>query len=174
MQRGFDMGTSWPKRWNAQADSNGIKLLELWRKKHWPIIHVRHDSAEPNSTLRPGQPGNDFRMGLEPVENELVVSKSVNSAFIGTDLDIQLRRLNANQLVFFGITTDQCVSTTIRVGSNLGWACTLIEDACDCFELPGRDGRTIEAEDIHAAHVATLAIEFCEVMTTQTALSSFT
>lgn len=170
MQQGFDVDGGLPSRWNSRCDENGRRLLSHWREMNWPIVHVRHDSVEPNSVLRPGQPGNDFRIGFEPVGDEPVVSKSVNSAFIGTDLDLRLRRCNASKLVFFGMTTDQCVSTTVRVGANMGWSCILIEDACDCFELPGRDGKAIPAIDLHAAHVATLAFEFCEALTTENIL----
>ncbi len=171
MQRGFDMGDNRLPRWNNRADTNGMALLDRWRRKGWPILHVRHDSIEPTSILRPGQPGNDFRDGFEPLANEPVISKSVNSAFIGTDLDLRLKRLGVTEVVCFGITTDQCVSTTIRTGSNMGWQCVLVEDACDCLELPGRDGKPIAAQDIHRAHVATLGYEFCTVRSTSELLS---
>jgi nicotinamidase-related amidase len=59
-----------------------------------------------------------------------------------------------------------CVSTTIRTGANMGWKFTLVADACDCFDLPGLDGAIIPARSIHDAHVATLAMEFCDVTTT--------
>jgi nicotinamidase-related amidase len=95
-----------------------------------------------------------------------VVAKTVNAAFIGTDLDLRLRRLGAQQLVVFGISTDMCVSTTIRVGANLGWRMVLVEDACDCFDLRDRARGIIPAEDIHRAHVATLAYEFATVIRT--------
>ena len=101
-----------------------------------------------------------------PLADEPVVSKSVNSAFIGTDLDLRLRRLRADRIVTFGISTDMCVSTTIRTGANMGWRFTLAADACDCFDLPDGKGGTIPATAIQAAHVATLAMEFCEVVTT--------
>jgi nicotinamidase-related amidase len=45
------------------------------------------------SSLAPGSDGNKFRPGFEPLEGEPLVTKSVNSAFIGTDLDLRLRRL---------------------------------------------------------------------------------
>ena len=48
----------------------------------------------------------------------------------------------------------------------MGWKMVLVADACDCFDLPDGNGGTIAARDIQAAHVATLAAEFCEVMTT--------
>ncbi len=160
MQRGFD-DPSWPRRWNKEAEANGLALIGAWRQAGRPIIHVRHDSASPGSTLAPGTPGNLFLPGYGPVDGEQLVTKSVNSAFIGTDLDLRLRRLGARHVVVFGISTDMCVSTTIRTGANMGWDMVLVPDACDCFDLPDGKGGTIPAEAVHAAHVATLAYEFC-------------
>jgi nicotinamidase-related amidase len=162
VQRGFD-DSSWPRRWNVEMEANGRALLDHWRARGAPIVHVRHDSVQAGSTLAAGHWGNDFRDGFAPLPGEPVVSKSVNSAFIGTDLDLRLRRLGIERIVTFGISTDMCVSTTIRTGANMGWSFTLVADACDCFDLPGQDGAIIPARAIHEAHVATLAMEFCEV-----------
>ena len=163
MQQAFG-GPPWPPSWNENADRNGWALLEAWRGRGLPVIHVRHDSVEPNSTLRPGEPGHAFRPGFEPQGGEPVVAKSVNAAFIGTDLELRLRRLGADAVVAFGISTDMCVSTTVRVGSNLGLRMVLAEDACDCFDLPDGAGGTIGAREVHRAHVATLRFEFAQVM----------
>jgi nicotinamidase-related amidase len=165
MQRAFD-APPWPRRWNDQVDQNGLALLRRWREAGRPIIHVRHDSVMEGSSLAPGSDGNRFRPGFEPQSSEPVVSKSVNSAFIGTDLDLRLRRLGARHVVTFGISTDMCVSTTVRTGANMGWDMVLADDASDCFELPDGKGGTIPAEAVQAAHVATLGFEFCRVMAT--------
>jgi len=165
MQTAFD-GPPWPRRWNRAVDDNGLALLAAWRRAGRPIVHVRHDSVEPGSTLRPEKPGNAFRPGFAPAAGEALVTKSVNAAFIGTDLDLRLRRLGATGVVAFGISTDMCVSTTVRVGANLGWRMVLVEDACDCFDLADGRGGSIAAEAIHAAHVATLRAEFATVATT--------
>jgi nicotinamidase-related amidase len=170
MQRGFDL-PAMPRRWNRAADENGRSLLAAWRGAGLPVLHVRHDSVEPGSPLRPGQPGHAFRDGFAPAGDEPVVAKTVNSAFIGTDLDLRLRRLGIDTVVAFGLTTDMCVSTTVRVGSNLGYTMVLIEDACDCFELPDGRGATIPAETVHAVSVATLRFEFATVLTTREALA---
>jgi nicotinamidase-related amidase len=169
VQRGFD-DPSWPPRWNGEMETNGRALLAHWRNTGAPIVHVRHDSVQPGSSLITGHWGNDFREGFAPLAGEPVVSKSVNSAFIGTDLDLRLRRIGAEKIVAFGISTDMCVSTTIRTGANMGWKMVLVADACDCFDLPDGHGGIIPARAIQAAHVATLAAEFCEVVTTAEAI----
>jgi nicotinamidase-related amidase len=166
MQKAFD-SPGWPRRWNPAADDHGRALLAAWRRAGRPIIHVRHDSVTPGSSLAPGEPGNAFRPGFEPLAGEPVVAKSVNSAFIGTDLDLRLKRLGAKHVVTFGISTDMCVSTTVRTGANLGWDMILVPEACDCFDLPDGKGGIIPAEQIHAAHVATLAFEFAKVMSVE-------
>ena len=165
MQQAFDE-PDWPRRWNADVDSNGLALLAAWRAARRPIIHVRHDSVQPGSSLAPGSPGNAFRPGFDPLPGEPLVTKSVNSAFIGTDLDLRLKRLGAKHVVTFGISTDMCVSTTVRTGANMGWDIILVPDASDCFELPDGNGGTIPAIEIQRAHVATLAFEFCRTFST--------
>lgn len=170
MQQAFD-GPGWPRRWNFGVDANGLRLLQGWRAAGLPVIHVRHDSVELGSTLGAGTPGNRPRPGFAPREGEAMVVKSVNAAFIGTDLDLRLRRLGADTLVVFGFTTDMCVSTTIRVGANMGYRAVLVADACDCFDLPDGLGGTIPAEEVHRTHVATLAFDFAQVVTTDEVLA---
>lgn len=165
MQRAFD-GPPWPRRWNDKVDDNGLALLAAWRQAGRPIIHVRHDSIIEGSSLHPASEGNGFRSGFGPQDGEALVTKSVNSAFIGTDLDLRLKRLGARHVVAFGISTDMCVSTTVRTGANMGWNMILVPDACDCFDLPDGNGGTISADTIQAAHVATLGFEFCRIALT--------
>jgi nicotinamidase-related amidase len=164
MQQAFD-SSPWPKRWNDSLDRNGLAILAAWRRSTKPVLHARHDSIVPGSTLAPSHVGHRFRSGFDPLPEEPIIPKSVNAAFIGTDLDLRLRRLGVGTVVTFGISTDMCVSTTVRVGSNLGWRMVLIEDACDCFDLPSGD-TLISARAVHAAHVATLGFEFCDVVRT--------
>jgi nicotinamidase-related amidase len=103
---------------------------------------------------------------------ETLVTKSVNSAFIGTDLDLRLRRLGVGTVVVFGISTDMCVSTTARMAANLGYRVVVVGDACACFDLADADGTTIPAEEIHRAHLATLRREFGDVIDTAALLAT--
>lgn len=41
-------------------------------------MHVRHMSVEPDSPLRPGKPGNEFKNEVLPIEGEHVEEKTVN------------------------------------------------------------------------------------------------
>jgi nicotinamidase-related amidase len=165
MQQAFD-ASPWPRRWNDKVDSNGLALLDVWRSAGRPIIHVRHDSPSADSSLAPEKSGHAWRQGFGPQRGEALLTKSVHSAFIGTDLDLRLRRLGAKHVVVFGIATDMCVSTTIRTGANMGWDMVLVPDACDCFDLADGSGGTIPAEEVQRAHVATLAYQFCRTLST--------
>jgi nicotinamidase-related amidase len=165
MQKGFD-DPYWGPRNNPEAEYNGLRLLAHWRRLQQPILFAMHCSTSPFSPLRPGQPGHDAKVGFEPRPNERVVAKQVNSAFIGTDLQARLQAQGIGHLTIFGLTTDQCVSTTVRMASNLGFHTTLVEDACACFDQTMRDGTRLEAALIHNVHVTTLLTEFAEVITT--------
>lgn len=169
MQLGFD-APSWGLRNNPSAEGNGLRIVERWRKLGWPVIIVRHDSTEPNSPLAPGAAGNAFKPGFEPRQDEWLIAKQVHSAFVGTQLENLLRVQRIRRLVIFGLTTDQCVSTTVRMANNLGFEVTLVEDACACFALPGYPDRSIDAACLHRAHVATLMAEFAHVISTEQAL----
>ncbi len=54
---------SWGMRNNPEAESQIAALLSAWRAAGWPVYHIRHDSLEPQSHYRPGQPGHDFKIG---------------------------------------------------------------------------------------------------------------
>lgn len=80
-------------------EPKGLALLSAWRRTGWPIIHIRHDSVEPESRLRPDRAGNPLRPGFAPHAGEPLIAKSVNSAFLGTDLDLRLKRLGPTGLL---------------------------------------------------------------------------
>lgn len=91
----------------------------------------------------------------------------MNSAFIGTDLDLRLRRLGIDTVVLFGFTADRCVSTTARMASNLGYRTIVVADACASFAELDQHGATVSADAIARAHLATLAAEFAQTPNTE-------
>jgi nicotinamidase-related amidase len=162
MQGGFD-DPCWGRRNNPGAESKAIRLIEHWRSRGRQVVHVRHDSPDAASPLFPERAGNAFKRGFEPREGDWLIAKRVHSAFIGTDLQQRLRQAGIADVTLFGFTTDQCVSTTARMANNLGFATTVAEDACACFEQTSADGQIVCAEIMHLAHVTTLHGEFARV-----------
>jgi nicotinamidase-related amidase len=166
VQKDFD-DPSWGKRNNPDAESNIALLLSEWRKHELPIIHIRHCSVEPNSPLRAELPGNEFKEEVQPLPEEKQFSKLVNSAFIGTELEKYLKEHDISSLVIVGLTTDHCVSTSVRMAANLGFNVTLISDATATFDREGYDGALYSADEIHKVSLVSLNGKFCIVRTTE-------
>ena len=166
VQQAFDEPI-WGTRNNLDAEDNIAKLLEHWRNKELPVIHIQHCSIEANSPLREGKPGNAFTDIAMPLSGEKIFQKSVNSAFIGTGLEEYLHKNNIESLVIAGLTTDHCISTSTRMAGNLGFNVSLISDATATFDRTGEDGTYYSADQIHKVHLASLHGEFCKVLTTK-------
>jgi len=165
LQLGFDE-PCWGRRNNPFLEQRISELLGAWRASGRPVVHVRHMSTEPFSPLRPGQAGNEFKRETAPVAGETVIEKRVNSAFIGTSLESDLRRAGCRGLVIAGLTTNHCVSTTARMAGNLGFATWVVSDGTATFDRVGPDGVGHPAEQIHAIALSDLHGEFATVVDT--------
>lgn len=171
LQRGFD-DRYWGRRNNPSLEQHVSELLRAWRAAGRAVVHVRHMSTEPLSPLRPGQPGNEFKPETAPAAGEKVIEKSVNSAFIGTSLETDLRRAGCRGLVIAGLTTNHCVSTTARMAGNLGFTTWVVSDATAAFDRLGPDGVLRSAEQIHAIALSDLHGEFATVVNTAAVIAA--
>ncbi len=171
VQRGLDE-PEWGVRNNPEAERNMTRLLAAWRSSGRPVFHVQHMSREPTSPLRPGLPGNAIKAEVAPLPDERLFRKDVNSAFIGTDLDEALRRGGYETIVVVGLTTEHCVSTTVRMAGNLGFTTYVVSDATAAFDKLDRTGRYYPADEVHAISLATLDGEFATVVDTGTVLAA--
>ncbi len=163
IQQGFEH-EKWGQRNNPEAELVAAEILNAFRQSKRPIFHIQHCSLEADSPLRADLPGCRFKELVIPVAGEPVFKKNVNSAFIGTDLENELRAASINELVIVGLTTDHCVSTSTRMAGNLGFKTYLVSDAVATFAKTGPDGRHWSAEDLHSAHLASLDREFASVL----------
>lgn len=171
MQKAIDDPSWGSDRNNPDAETNIGKLLTLWRERSWPIFHVRHVSREPNSTYRPGQQGAEFKPEVRPRAGETIIEKSVNSAFIGTDLEAELRSRGTDTVVITGVITNNSVETTARMAGNLGFLAFVIADATATFGRRDFAGRWRTADEVHAMSLANLDGEYSTVITTAELLS---
>jgi nicotinamidase-related amidase len=166
VQDGFHELAYWGRRNNHDAEANIARLLAHWRTKKRPIFHIQHMSTTPNSPLRPNQPGNAIQKIVVPIGDEPIIQKTVNSAFIGTDLEKRLRDNGIESVVIVGLITNHCVETTTRMAGNLGFNTYVVADATATFDRKGHDGTLYPAETIHAVSLANLHDEFATIVTT--------
>lgn len=173
VQRAFD-DPVWGPRNNPDAEDRVAEALAVWRKLGAPVVHVRHASAGPDDLFVPGSPAFEFKPEATPTADEPVITKHVNSAFIGTDLEARLRNHGVEAVVLAGLTTDHCCSTTARMAGNLGFETWVLGDAMATFDRRAPDGETIPAEVMHRTVLASLDGEFAEVLETEEALRRIT
>ncbi len=152
---------------NPQAEEKARDLLEYWRKRGFPVFHIKHNSTNPNSPLAKGKKGNNIKEIVKPLPEEILMEKEVNSAFIGTPLQKVLLDHKIEKLVIAGLTTDHCVSSTVRMGANLGFSCFVISDATACFNKTNAEGSQFSADLVHKICLACLEGEFAKVLKAQ-------
>lgn len=161
-----------PPRNNPGAEANIARLLSAWRLAQRPLIHVRHLSLEPVSGFWPGQSGAAFQEAFVPAPGEHVADKHVTDAFAGSGLERHLRVRSINDLVFVGVATNYSVEATVRSAACLGFAATVVSDACFTFARPDLNGVLCTADDIHVAALSNLSGEYASVETTDEILAA--
>jgi nicotinamidase-related amidase len=107
-----------------------------------------------------------------PEAGEPVVEKRVNSCFVGTNLEERLRQDGIEAMTILGLTTDHCVSTTVRMAANLGFEIHVVADACATFDRRGPDGALYAAQRVHEISLASLHGEFATVVGSAGVLTS--
>lgn len=141
-------------------------LLQRFRERSLPVIHVQHIAEEPEATFfLPGTSGADIHPSVRPLSGERVVVKGFANGFRETTLLEDLRATGATELVFAGMMTHMCVDTTVRAASDLGFACALAQDACATTHLQFA-GQTVDAAQVQVSYLAALNDGFARVRAT--------
>ena len=158
------------RRNNFNAENNIRSLLGQWRKSKRKIAFTQHDSRETKSPLKLCLPSGQQLDGMQPNPQDIIVIKDVNSGFIGTSLELELRRAGVQRLVVVGYFTNICVETTVRMAGNMGFDTYLVHDACAAMNRIGHSGTDYDPDLVHRMAIANLHGEFCTAITVKDAL----
>jgi nicotinamidase-related amidase len=90
---------------------------------------------------------------LAPTADEIVVTKTTDSALTGTNLRLILRNMGIRNVVVTGIYTDQCVSSTVRSLADESFNVILVEDCCAAGTL-----------DLHHRELEIINRIYCHVL----------
>ncbi|WP_108124793.1 cysteine hydrolase family protein [Saccharospirillum mangrovi] len=156
----------WGVRNNPDAEAQISRLLNAWRERQLPILHVKHMSTVPGSTYQIGTPGNDFKTVAMPLPGEPILEKDTNSAFIRTDLDARLRSQGITDIVIVGVITNNSVEATARMSGNLGYRTFVVSDATFTFNKVDFGGHERSAEEVHLMSLANMDGEYATVLDT--------
>lgn len=89
-----------------------------------------YEKAMPLKNFVKGSPMGAFGPGLEPHEDELVVSKQYPSAFFGTSLASTLTAAGIDSVILTGLTTSGCVRASCVDAMSHGFRTAVVAEAC--------------------------------------------
>ena len=140
----------------AAAD-NAAKLVAEFRAQKASVIHVRHESLDPNPTFfLPGSAGAEINAKVKNKGDEPVITKNQVNAFQSTDLKRILDEQGITDLVIVGAMRHMCVDGATRAAVDFGYATTVIHDACATLDMEF-NGVKVPAAQVHAAFMRGLA-----------------
>lgn len=150
-----------------EAAAQAQTLLNEFRKAKLPVIHVQHISARPGATFfLPETDGARIHRMVTPQEDEIVVVKNFPNSFRGTSLLELLKKGKTDNLVICGAMSHMCIDATTRAAFDLGFNCSVAEDACATRDLIFKS-KTIKASAVHASFMAALSVPYAKVVSTK-------
>ncbi|HUN69756.1 MAG TPA: cysteine hydrolase family protein [Burkholderiales bacterium] len=149
------------------AGAQAGKLLQAFRQKALPVIHIQHVSTRPGATFfLPNTPGVEIHQSVAPKAGETVFQKHFPNSFRDTALLEQLRARQIERLVIAGMMTQMCVDSSTRAAADLGFQCVLAHDACATKNM-AFGGKTVPAESVQTAFLASLNGLFAKVQSAE-------
>jgi nicotinamidase-related amidase len=163
IQKDYFPGGAYPLVEPEKAAAAAKRALEAFRGGGEAVVHVQHVWDEPDAEfMRPGTEGFEIHPDVAPADGETVIAKESPNAFLDTPLEERLRSIGAEELVVCGMMTSMCVDATARAASDLGFAVTVLEDACAAPDLEF-GGVSVPATQVGAAYLASLADSYGDV-----------
>jgi nicotinamidase-related amidase len=152
---------------STAAAAQAGKLLQAFRQKALPVVHIQHISTRPGSTFfLPDTPGVQINENVGPKSGEVVFQKHYPNSFRETPLFEHLRKHQISELMIAGMMTHMCIDSTTRAATDFGFQCILARDACATRAL-SFDGATASAECVQTAFLAALNGTFAKVLSVE-------
>lgn len=168
IQLDYFPGGAFPLVEPEAAAAAARSVLESFRASGELVVHVFHVATDSDATFFvPGTPGVGFHPSVQPLEGEATVEKHEPNSFIGTGLEGRLRDAGVTDLVIVGMMSSMCIDSTTRAAHELGFACTVVADACAAPDLALGD-TTVPGAAVHAAFMAALDDSFATVALSST------
>jgi len=172
MQNDYFPEGKWTLEGVEAAAANTARVLEDFRQRGLPVVHVRHEFPSTDAPFFvPGSEGAKTHKSLQPIAGEFQILKNEVNSFKGTELHQLLQRENITELVITGAMSHMCIDAITRAASDLGYSNTVVHDACATLDAEF-NGVHVPAKHVHAAFMAALAFAYAEVVSTEALLSS--
>jgi nicotinamidase-related amidase len=178
LQQGLvEAPADWGPRSTPKLTENVVHLLQTWRSRSWPVLHIRHDDLEePDNPIQAKYPDTFQAHACSvrlPSEPEFIKHKG--SGFVGTQLQEELEKLEKEgkrKIVVIGMDGAQCVNSTVRHGADLGFQFVVAADGCACYGMDNwRTGEQLGAEETWQAAMGMLT-GFAKVVETNKVLAT--
>jgi len=164
-------GARWPLVGTEAAAAQACCLLDAFRAQGRPVIHVRHENPSPDAPFfAEGSAGAQIHDSLTPHAKEMVITKHYPNSFRDTPLHAHLSSIGVDTLVIVGAMSHMCIDAGTRAAADLGYACTVVHDACATRDQVFA-GTTVSASQVHAAFMAALGAAYAQVLPCDTVLA---
>jgi nicotinamidase-related amidase len=155
----------------AAASSQARKLLDHFRERKWPVIHVQH---LPKDQITPTPDSGDeqyrIHVSVRPLPGETVIGKHHANAFRDTKLRETLQNLRVQRVLICGMQTHMCVEAATRAAADFGFEVLVAHDACATRNLKFKDVE-IPAAQVHASALAAMNGNYARVLSTDELLA---
>ncbi len=149
-------------------------MLNFFREKKWPIVHIQHISTRPGASFfLPETDGVQINDLVKPLADEPVLVKHYPNSFRETGLLEYLRQLQITRLVICGMMTHMCIDATVRAAFDYGFDCRIVQDGCATRTLKFND-HLLAPEEVQFAFLAALDKTYGRVLTAATLLEELT